>query len=179
MAKSEYIQIRVSTEIKKKLQTAADAENRTLSNYLINAGLEKIKEEKKMKKSGEHKRPKYRAKWEEYGSPHEALFETLEEAERFIEYMQTDPQWEHTYGYSIGEILYYFTEEEDEEMLTEKRLTEIMVEEVERVIEDYKGDKEMFRISAVEAVDPLNESNLTEEEVRKTYRDWLEESIRA
>jgi hypothetical protein len=50
MAKSEYIQIRVSTEIKKKLQTAADAENRTLSNYLINAGLEKIKEDKKMEK---------------------------------------------------------------------------------------------------------------------------------
>ena len=50
MAKSEYIQIRVSTEIKKKLQTAADAENRTLSNYLINAGIEKIKEDKKMEK---------------------------------------------------------------------------------------------------------------------------------
>lgn len=111
MARSEYIQIRVSAEIKKKLQTAADAENRTLSNYLINAGIEKIKEDKKM--------------------------------------------------------------------LTEKRLTEIMEEEVEKVIEKYEGNKKEFRTSAVEAVDPLNESNLTEEEARETYREWLEDALRA
>ena len=71
------------------------------------------------------------------------------------------------------------TLKEEKKMLTEKRLIEIMEEEVEKVISLYEGNKEEFRISAIEAVDPLNESTLTEEEVRKIYRDWLEESIRA
>ena len=62
-------------------------------------------------------------------------------------------------------------------MLTEKRLTEIMEEEVERVVEEYKGNKEGFKISAIEAVDPLNETQLSEQEVRKLYREWLEESM--
>ncbi|WP_409229456.1 hypothetical protein [Gudongella sp. SC589] len=62
-------------------------------------------------------------------------------------------------------------------MLTEKRLAEIMKEEVERVIEQYQGDKENFHTSAIEAVDPLNETQLSEQEVRKLYREWLEESM--
>lgn len=62
-------------------------------------------------------------------------------------------------------------------MLTEKRLTEIMEEEVERVIEQYQGDKENFKASAIEAVDPLNETQLSEREVRELYREWLEESM--
>ena len=66
---------------------------------------------------------------------------------------------------------------EEEKMLTEARLTEIMEEEVERVIENYKGDKEKFKTSAIEAVDPLNETQLTEEEARELYREWIEESI--
>lgn len=62
-------------------------------------------------------------------------------------------------------------------MLTEKRLTEIMEEEVERVIKEFKGNKENFRTSAIEAVDPLNETQLSEREARELYREWLEESM--
>lgn len=34
MAKTDRIQIRISPELKEKLQALADAENRTMSNYI-------------------------------------------------------------------------------------------------------------------------------------------------
>lgn len=36
MAKTERIDIRISPELKEKLQAAADAENRSVSNYIVN-----------------------------------------------------------------------------------------------------------------------------------------------
>lgn len=36
MPKTERIDIRVSPELKQQLQQAADAENRTVSNYIVN-----------------------------------------------------------------------------------------------------------------------------------------------
>ena len=36
MAKTERLQIRITPELKAKLQTKADAENRTISNYIEN-----------------------------------------------------------------------------------------------------------------------------------------------
>lgn len=36
MAKTEYLHIRISPEMKEKLQKLADAENRSVSNYIEN-----------------------------------------------------------------------------------------------------------------------------------------------
>lgn len=36
MAKTERLQIRITPDLKEKLQALADAENRTISNYLEN-----------------------------------------------------------------------------------------------------------------------------------------------
>ena len=36
MAKTERVDIRISPELKEKLQAAADAENRSVSNYIVN-----------------------------------------------------------------------------------------------------------------------------------------------
>ena len=36
MPKTERIDIRISPELKQQLQKAADAENRTVSNYIVN-----------------------------------------------------------------------------------------------------------------------------------------------
>ena len=46
MAKDSRIEIRISSEAKAKLQALADAENRTLSNYLANLIDKTIKEDK-------------------------------------------------------------------------------------------------------------------------------------
>lgn len=43
MAKSERIYIRVSPELKQQLQAAADAENRTVTNYIENLIKQAIK----------------------------------------------------------------------------------------------------------------------------------------
>lgn len=41
--KTETIRLRVSEDMKKQIQKAAEAENRTLSNYILTAILEKMK----------------------------------------------------------------------------------------------------------------------------------------
>lgn len=46
MAKDSRIELRISAEAKAKLQALADAENRTLSNYLANLIDKTIKEDK-------------------------------------------------------------------------------------------------------------------------------------
>lgn len=44
MPKTERIDIRISPELKSKLQQAADEENRTVSNYIINLIQKDLKE---------------------------------------------------------------------------------------------------------------------------------------
>ena len=44
MPKTERIDIRISPELKQKLQQAADEENRTISNYIINLIQKDLKE---------------------------------------------------------------------------------------------------------------------------------------
>lgn len=41
--KTEVIRLRVTEDQKKQIQAAAESENRTLSNYLLAAALEKLK----------------------------------------------------------------------------------------------------------------------------------------
>lgn len=45
MAKTERVNIRITPEMKDKLQKAADAENRTLTNYIENIIIKVLKEE--------------------------------------------------------------------------------------------------------------------------------------
>lgn len=45
MAKTERVNIRITPEMKEKLQKAADAENRTLTNYIENIIIKALKEE--------------------------------------------------------------------------------------------------------------------------------------
>ena len=45
MAKTERVNIRITPELKDKLQKAADAENRTLTNYIENIIINALKEE--------------------------------------------------------------------------------------------------------------------------------------
>ncbi|WP_418932508.1 DUF1778 domain-containing protein [Hominenteromicrobium sp.] len=45
MAKTERVNIRLTPEMKEKLQKAADAENRTLTNYIENIIINALKEE--------------------------------------------------------------------------------------------------------------------------------------
>lgn len=45
MAKTERVNLRLTPEMKKKLQKAADAENRTLTNYIENIIIKALKEE--------------------------------------------------------------------------------------------------------------------------------------
>lgn len=45
MAKTERVNIRLTPEMKEKLQKAADAENRTLTNYIENIIIKALKEE--------------------------------------------------------------------------------------------------------------------------------------
>lgn len=45
MAKTERVNIRLTPEMKEKLQKAADAENRTLTNYIENIIIKTLKEE--------------------------------------------------------------------------------------------------------------------------------------
>ena len=45
MAKTERVNIRLTPEMKDKLQKAADAENRTLTNYIENIIINALKEE--------------------------------------------------------------------------------------------------------------------------------------
>lgn len=45
MAKTERVNIRITPEMKEKLQKAADAENRTLTNYIENIIINVLKEE--------------------------------------------------------------------------------------------------------------------------------------
>lgn len=45
MAKTERINLRLTPEMKDKLQKAADAENRTLTNYIENIIIKALKEE--------------------------------------------------------------------------------------------------------------------------------------
>jgi hypothetical protein len=159
--KEERINIRVTAEEKKLLQEQASREGRSLSNYLIHLA------KRENKKGGsEMDKVKYFTKARSTGEVGWAYIPKSWVVERPDIYLADDQNF-------IKWI------EEEEKILTENRLTEIMGEEVEKVISLYEGNKEEFRISAIEAVDPLNESTLTEEEVRKIYRDWLEESIRA
>ena len=44
MQKTERIDIRISPELKQQLQKAADAENRTVSNYIVNLIQKDLKE---------------------------------------------------------------------------------------------------------------------------------------
>lgn len=44
MTKTERLQVRISTEMKETLQKLAEAENRTVSNYIENLILRDIKE---------------------------------------------------------------------------------------------------------------------------------------
>lgn len=44
MPKNELLQIRISSELKEKLKENAQAENRTLSNYILTVLQEKIKQ---------------------------------------------------------------------------------------------------------------------------------------
>mgnify|MGYP004472241627 FL=1 len=45
MAKTERINLRLTPEMKEKLQKAADAENRTLTNYIENIIIKALKKE--------------------------------------------------------------------------------------------------------------------------------------
>ena len=45
MAKTERVNLRLTPEMKEKLQKAADAENRTLTNYIENIIIKVLKEE--------------------------------------------------------------------------------------------------------------------------------------
>lgn len=45
MAKTERVNIRLTPEMKEKLQKAANAENRTLTNYIENIIINALKEE--------------------------------------------------------------------------------------------------------------------------------------
>lgn len=45
MAKTERVNIRLTPEMKEKLQKAADAENRTLTNYIENIIINALKKE--------------------------------------------------------------------------------------------------------------------------------------
>lgn len=45
MAKTERVNLRLTPEMKEKLQKAADAENRTLTNYIENIIIKALKEE--------------------------------------------------------------------------------------------------------------------------------------
>lgn len=45
MAKTERVNIRLTPEMKEKLQKSADAENRTLTNYIENIIINALKEE--------------------------------------------------------------------------------------------------------------------------------------
>ena len=45
MAKTERVNLRLTPEMKDKLQKAADAENRTLTNYIENIIINALKEE--------------------------------------------------------------------------------------------------------------------------------------
>ena len=45
MAKTERINLRITPEMKEKLQKAADAENRTLTNYIENIIIKALKKE--------------------------------------------------------------------------------------------------------------------------------------
>ena len=45
MAKTERVNLRLTPEMKDKLQKAADAENRTLTNYIENIIIKALKEE--------------------------------------------------------------------------------------------------------------------------------------
>lgn len=45
MAKTERVNLRFTPEMKEKLQKAADAENRTLTNYIENIIIKALKEE--------------------------------------------------------------------------------------------------------------------------------------
>lgn len=42
--KTEVIRLRVTAEQKAQIQKAADAENRTVSNFLLTAAMEKLKQ---------------------------------------------------------------------------------------------------------------------------------------
>lgn len=45
MAKTERVNLRLTPEMKEELQKAADAENRTLTNYIENIIINALKEE--------------------------------------------------------------------------------------------------------------------------------------
>ena len=45
MVKTERVNLRLTPEMKEKLQKAADAENRTLTNYIENIIINALKEE--------------------------------------------------------------------------------------------------------------------------------------
>lgn len=45
MAKTERVNLRLTPEMKEKLQKAADAENRTLTNFIENIIIKALKEE--------------------------------------------------------------------------------------------------------------------------------------
>lgn len=45
MAKTERVNLRLTPDMKEKLQKAADAENRTLTNYIENIIINALKEE--------------------------------------------------------------------------------------------------------------------------------------
>lgn len=45
MAKTERVNLRLTPEMKEKLQKAADAENRTLTNYIENLIINALKKE--------------------------------------------------------------------------------------------------------------------------------------
>ena len=45
MAKTERVNLRLTPEMKDKLQKAADAENRTMTNYIENIIIKVLKEE--------------------------------------------------------------------------------------------------------------------------------------
>lgn len=45
MAKTERVNLRLTPEMKEKLQKAADVENRTLTNYIENIIINALKEE--------------------------------------------------------------------------------------------------------------------------------------
>lgn len=45
MAKTERVNLRLTPEMKEKLQKAADVENRTLTNYIENIIIKALKEE--------------------------------------------------------------------------------------------------------------------------------------
>lgn len=49
MAKTERIDIRITPELKEQLQKLADAENRTVSNYLVNLIQQEINKREDLK----------------------------------------------------------------------------------------------------------------------------------